>query len=324
MHTEEGVKAVVTLPRRQLGRTGLEVTPLCVGTSPLASMPRLYGYEVEKARAVATVRAVFDSPVNFVDTSNGYGDGESERRIGEAIATAGGLPNGFVLATKVDPDPITGNFSGERVRISVAESLERLGLERLQLLALHDPERISFEEATGPGGALEALVELRTTGVAGHIGVAGGPVDLLLRYIETGAFDFVLTHNRFTLLNRTAQPLFDEARRRGMGVLNAAPYGGGIFAKGPDIQPKYAYREPSDDLRERVLAMAAACASRGVPLAAAALQFSMRDQRVDSTVVGLSSPERISQTLELAACQIPDSLWDELQALAPGTVTGLD
>lgn len=313
---------MVTLSRRQFGRTGLDVSELCVGTSPLASMPQLYGYEVDKARAVATVRAVLESPINFIDTSNGYGDGESERRIGEAIEAAGGLPAGFVLATKVDPDPTTGDFSGARVRASVEESLERLGLERLQLLALHDPERTSFDEATDDGGALEALVDLRTTGVARHIGVAGGPVDLLLRYVETGEFDFVLTHNRFTLLNRTAEPLLDEARRRGMGVLNAAPYGGGIFAKGPDLQPKYAYRDHGNELRERVLAMGAACASRGVPLAAAALQFSLRDQRIDSTVVGLSSPERVSQTLELAACQIPGALWDELQALAPDDASG--
>ena len=84
------------------------------------------------------------------------------------------MPRGFVLATKVDPDPLTGDFSGERVRRSAEESLDRLGLERFQLLHLHDPERLGFEKSVAPGGPVEALVKLKETGVAAHIGVTGG------------------------------------------------------------------------------------------------------------------------------------------------------
>ena len=147
---------------RQLGKTGLAVTQICVGTSPLASMANLYGYPVDEERAVATVLAAFDSPINFVDTSNGYGeDGTAERRIGAAIRRAGGLPAHVVLGTKVDPDPRTGDFSGDRVRASLEESMERLGVDRIPLLHLHDPERISFEEGVAPGGPVEALVDLR-------------------------------------------------------------------------------------------------------------------------------------------------------------------
>ena len=107
-----------------LGSTGLEVSPLCVGTSPLASMPGLYGYAVSEERAVATIDAALDSAgVNFIDTSNGYGqDGSAERRIGIALRNRGGLPAGKVLATKVDPDPATGDFSGERVPGSASSS----------------------------------------------------------------------------------------------------------------------------------------------------------------------------------------------------------
>src|ERR1700722_891425 len=105
------------LSPRPLGSTGLTVSSLCIGTSPLANMPWLYGYEVDAATAVATVSAAFESAISFLDTSNGYGDrGESEVRIGEAISRNGGLPDGFVLATKVDPDPISGDFSGQRAR----------------------------------------------------------------------------------------------------------------------------------------------------------------------------------------------------------------
>ena len=136
---------------RPLGRTGLQVSPVCIGTSPLASMPALYGYEVAGDRAEATILATLESPFNFMDTSNNYG-GSAERRIGRALAAAGGLPPEFVLATKVDADPGTGDFSGDRVKRSVEESLYRLGLDRVPLMYLHDPEyHLTFAEAMARG-----------------------------------------------------------------------------------------------------------------------------------------------------------------------------
>jgi D-threo-aldose 1-dehydrogenase len=308
-----------------LGATGLRITELCIGTSPLASMPQLYGYEVTEERAVATVDAVLDGPVTFIDTSNGYGhDGSAERRIGVALGKRGGLPPGAVLATKVDPDPRTGDFSGARVRASLAESLERLGLERIQLLHLHDPERIGFDEAIAPGGPVEALADLRREGLVEHLGVAGGPVGLLQRYLDTGVFEVVLSHNRYTLLDRSAQPLFAAAHARGIGVLNAAPYGGGMLAKGPQHQQKYAYGRRDDAIAAAAGAMRAAVARAGVPLAAAALQFSLRAPFVDSTVVGVSSPQRVRETLDLARLPIPDDVWQELETLVPDPRLWLD
>ncbi|MFF5289081.1 aldo/keto reductase [Paractinoplanes globisporus] len=304
---------------RNLGRTGLRVSPICVGTSPLASMPFLYGYAVTEEQAIATVDAVFDSDeINFIDTSNGYGeDGSAEKRIGLALRARGGVPAGLVLATKVDPDPRTGDFSGKRVRASVEESLERLGLDRIPVLHLHDPERISFDAATEPGGPVDALAELKREGIAEHLGVAGGPVGLMQRYLDTGVFEVVLTHNRYTLLDRSAAGLFQAAHERGIGVLNAAPYGGGMLVKGPEKQQRYAYGQRDDRIAAAAIAMREAAARAGVPLAAAALQFSLRAPFVDSTVVGVSSPSRVAETLELAATPIPDELWAELDALAP-------
>jgi D-threo-aldose 1-dehydrogenase len=310
---------------RPLGRTGLGVSPICFGTSPLASMARLYGYAVDEERAVATVLAAFDSSINFLDTSNGYGeDGTAERRIGAAIQRAGGLPAHVVLATKVDPDPQTGDFSGDRVRASLEESMERLGVDRIPLLHLHDPERISFEEGVAPGGPVAALVDLRERGLVEHLGVAGGPVGLLQRYLDTGEFEVVLSHNRYTLLDRSAEDLFRSAAERGLGVLNAAPYGGGMLSKGPQVQPSYAYGSRDDRIGEAAVAMEAACRRHDVPLAAAALQFSTRSDVIASTVVGMSSPERIAQTLELAAVTIPEDLWSELEQFTPPRELWLD
>jgi D-threo-aldose 1-dehydrogenase len=303
------------LALRPLGRTGLRVTALCVGGSPLGNMSALYGYEVSTERALRTLRAVLAGPINFLDTSNNYGDGESERRIGAALREAGGLPDGFVLATKVDRDA-SGDFSGARVRRSLQESLERLGLERLALVYLHDPEHISFEDGVAPGGPVQALVELQREGLIDHLGVAGGPIDLMRRYIRTGAFEVVITHNRFTLVDRSAEPLLDEARELDVAVVNAAPFGGGVLAKGPAAVRDYAYGPAHPDVMARIEAMDAACARYDVPLAAAALQFSLREARVASTIVGISAPERVEETVALARWLIPEALWDEFLPLA--------
>jgi D-threo-aldose 1-dehydrogenase len=278
-------------------------------------MPELFGYDVQVRTAIDTLLRVFAGPLNFLDTSNEYAAGESERRIGLAIKEAGGLPEGFVLATKVDPDPDTGDFSGARVRRSVDESLDRLGLDRLDLVYLHDPERVEFDYAFGTGGPVDGLRALRTEGVVRHIGVAGGPIDLMRRYVGTGVFEVVITHNRFTLLDRSAEVLLAESAERGIPVVNAAPFGGGLLAKGPAAQPKYAYAMASDRLLAAVRRMSDACRVFDVPLSAAALQFSMHDSRVASTIVGMSAPERIEQTITLAQVAIPTELWDALNSI---------
>ncbi len=305
---------MTALERRPLGTTGLEVTPVCLGGGVLGSMPGIFGYDVPFDQGVATVRAALDSPINFLDTSAGYSDGESERRVAAALAEVGGLPKGHVLATKVDPDPETGEFDGPAVRRSAEGSLKRLGLDRFQLLHLHDPEGIGFEAAMAPGGAVHALLALKEEGLASHLGVAGGDIELMRQFVRTGAFEVVLTHNRFTLVDQSAAPLLEEAVGAGVAVLNAAPFGGGILAKGPEALRKYAYADAKPDVLERVRAMAALCADAGVPLGAAALQFSIRDPRIASTVIGMSSPERVAQTVEWATWAIPDDLW---QALTP-------
>jgi D-threo-aldose 1-dehydrogenase len=308
--------ATTALSPRPLGRTGLQVTPVCVGGGTLGSMPETFGYEVPADRGVQTVRRALAGPFNFLDTAAGYSDGESERRIGAALAEAGGLPAGFVLATKVDPDATTGDFSGAQVRRSVDGSLRRLGVDRLQLVYLHDPEVISFEEGMAPAGPVEALIRLRQEGVIEHLGVAGGPVELMARYLRTGAFEVLITHNRWTLVDRSADGLLDEAVSLGIGAVNGAPFGGGILAKGPAADPNYCYSPAADEVLRRVRDMEVACARHGVPLAAAALQFSTRDPRIASTIVGISRPERVDETVRLASWEIPRQLWDVLEPLA--------
>jgi D-threo-aldose 1-dehydrogenase len=282
-------------------------------------MPEAFGYAVPEAQALATIRAVFASPINFLDTAAAYGDGESERRIGLVLRERGGLPPGIVLSTKADRNLQTGEYSGDQIKRSIERSLRLLGVDHLQIAFLHDPEHTTFDNVMGRGGPLSVLQSYQTDGVIDHLGVAGGPVDLLIRYVETKAFSTVVTHNRYTLLNRCAEPLIARANELGVAVVNAAPYGSGILAKGPEAYPRYAYQDAAGSVVERAHQMAALCRRYGVPLAAAALQFSLRDPRIVSTIVGVSRPERVSETLALASHAIPEELWPQLDQFAEWT-----
>lgn len=298
---------------RELGRTGIRVSELCAGTSPLGGTPALYGYDVEAETAITTLESVLEEPsITFLDTSNNYGAGRSERRIGEAIRRVGGLPEGFVVATKADPAPGARDFTGARVLESFAESLDRLGLERVPVFYLHDPEEFDFDDMTAPGGAVDAMKELKRRGAVDAIGVAGGDLAAMWRYVDTGAFDILLNHNRYTLLDRSADRLIDYAREAGLAYVNAAPYASGLLAKPVADRPRYRYEEPGTDVLVRVQRLRQVCESYDVPLAAAALQFSTRDPRIASTVVGVSSPGRVAQLLRNAATTIPSELWTAL------------
>jgi D-threo-aldose 1-dehydrogenase len=307
--------APAPLELRPLGKTGLQVTGLCIGAAPLGNMPATFDYAVGEERALATLRAVFAGPIKFVDTAASYGDGESERRIGIVLREIGGLPQGFVLASKADRDLKTGDFSGDQMRRSVERSLRLLGLEQIQLMYLHDPEHITFEEAMVAGGPVEVLQKCKEEGLIAHLGVAGGPLDLMARFVGTDLFEVAISHNRYTLLHSSADGFWDLCGRHGVAAVNAAPYGSGILAKGPQMYPRYAYAPASERDIAKAKRIQEICSQYNVPLAAAALQFSLRDQRIAATIVGLTRPERIQQTVELAQHPIPEELWAQLAHL---------
>ena len=297
----------------RLGSTNLTVSRLCFGTSALADMPSAYGYSTGADQARATLRAIFAGPTNFIDTARIYGNGRAEERIGEVLREIGGLPPHFVLATKLDRDKATGRFDGSEARRSLEASLKALGLDRVHVLHLHDPEYVeNLDEVTGPDGSIEALFRMKEAGLADAVGLAAGKVSTMMPMLRNWDFDVVLTHNRFTLLNRNAEELIDFAVSRGMAVLNAAPYGSGILAKPSPTGGRFAYQEAPAEIGERTMRMDAICARHGVPLGAAALQFSMRDPRITSTVCGVTRPERVEQTIAWATMPIPDAVFAEL------------
>jgi len=300
------------LAKIPLGRTGLHVTPICFGTSGLGDMPDTYGYSVGVERALATVRAILDGPVNFLDTSRIYGMGRSEERIG-AVIRERGLPEGFVVATKLDRDPETGAFDASQARSSLEQSLKALGLERFGVLNLHDPEHSrSLAEAKG---ALGELLRMREEGFATAVGVAAGKVDAMIPLIREFDIDVIVTHNRFTLANRNAEEMIDFCHAKGVAVLNAAPYAGGVLAKGSSAYSRYVYQEASAEALDPIRRVEAVCAKHGVPPGAVALQFSLRDPRIASTICGVSKPERVAETIDWARFPVPDAVWRELAAL---------
>ena len=304
------------MKQQPIAKTGLSVTPLGFGTSSLGNMPDTYGYEVDEARARDTLHAIFEGPVNLLDTSNNYGLGRSEERIGAAIKERGGMPDGFVLSTKLDRDMETGRFDADRVRQSIDESLTRLGLDSVSILHLHDPEHSrDLGEITGDGGALDELFRLKEEGVAQAVGLAMGRVDMMLPILEAYPFDALINHNRFTLLNRSAEPVFALAEARGMAVLNAAPYAGGVLAKGSAVMPQVTYQAADDDALKPVRAVEEICAAHGVSPGAAALQFAINEPRTASVIIGVTKPERVEQSLAWASEEIPQAAWDALHAL---------
>lgn len=279
-------------------------------------MPDTYGYDVSETRARETLEAIFESPVNFIDTSNNYGFGRSEARLGDAIRAHGGLPDGFVVSTKLDRDMETLRFDADRARKSLEESLTRLGVDSVGVLHLHDPEHAGdLSEITRGGGAMDELFKMKEEGLAQAVGLAMGQNDLMFRLLHDWPFDTLISHNRWTLLNRSAEQIFAYAAEEGMAILNAAPYAGGVLAKGSAVMPRITY-SPADDVDlEPVRKIEAICADFDIAPGAAALQFSTRDTRITSTVVGVSKPERVAETLAWYDADLPLTGWEALTAL---------
>jgi D-threo-aldose 1-dehydrogenase len=285
-----------------------------IGTSGLGKRPG-----ADEALAAALLASGFRQ----LDTSNNYAGGRSEQLLGDAIAAAGGLPTGKVVFSKADQDPRTGVFDGDRVRRSFEETTRRLGLETLPRYQLHDPYTISVSQGMARGGPVEALIELRDQGLVGAIGIAAGERALVEDYVRTGAFDVVLTHNRWTIVDHSAETILNLATERGMTVLNAAPFGGGILGGSTFRGDSYGYQPASDAFLAHLERVRALCAEWSISVAAAALAFSMREPRIHSTVVGIYSQKRLDELPGLIAAEIPDDFWDALNALGdpPASLT---
>ncbi|WP_220448706.1 aldo/keto reductase [Nonomuraea mesophila] len=296
---------------RRVPGSEVPLQPLTVGTSALGAGPG------DEALAEMMVAGRFRQ----LDTSNNYAGGRSEKLIGTALKQA---PDGVTIFSKADRDPDTGVFDGDRVMRSWEETTSRLGVETLPIYHLHDPMTITVGEAMARGGAVPALVALREQGLVGAIGIAVGGGTMVEDYIRTDAFDAVLTHNRYTLVDRRAEEILRLATERDMTVFNAAPFGGGILGGSARHATRYGYRRVSPEFAAHVERLKALCERWGVTLAAAALHFSLAEPRIHSTVVGVTSAERLAQLGSLADTVIPDGFWADLAALGDPPPSPID
>ena len=312
----------VTGERRRLGSRGPVVTRLGLGTAPLGNLFST----VTDADAAATVDAAWDEGIRFFDTAPLYGHGLAEHRRGRALAAR--PRDEFVLATKVgrllqpssgtsapgvftdvpDVEPVFGYSRDDTLR-SIEASLERLGMDHVDVVHVHDPDD---HEAEAMMGAFPALIELRGQGVIGAVGAGMNQWPMLDRFVERVDLDCVLLAGRYTLLDRSgADVLLPRCAERGVGVVIGGVFNSGLLAD-PDADTTYDYVAASDSLRARALDLQQRARSGGVTLRAAALQFALAHPAVTSVVVGARTALEVHDDVADAEVAIPPSLATEL------------
>jgi D-threo-aldose 1-dehydrogenase len=288
----------------------------------------------EQARAV--LEAAWDAGIRYFDTAPHYGLGLAERRLGGFLATK--PRDEFVVSTKVGrrlvPSPETsdeldeeGGFvvpagqrrvwdaSADGVRRSLDESLERLGLDRVDVLYLHDPDEYDDMEGS-VASAVPALVALREEGLVRGVGIGSKSVAAHLAGVRAGDLDLLMVAGRYTLLEQPAAPeLIPECRERGIGIVVAGAFNSGLLATStPGPGARYEYGDAPADVVAKAQHLAMLCTKFGVELPAAALQFPLREPAVRSVVLGATEPAHIEQNVVRVAEPIPAALWEELAA----------
>jgi D-threo-aldose 1-dehydrogenase len=314
------------MERRPISHTAVDVSILSLGGAPLAG---LYA-QVPEEQAERTIRRAIDRGLRYIDTAPHYAVGLSERRLGRALA---GRPrSSFIISTKVgrrlrprdpgEPPDDAGfpdepaykrewDWSRDGIRRSLYESLDRLGLDHVDIAYLHDPD--DHEEQVY-AEAYPELVRLRDEGVVTAIGAAMNQTAMLTRFAERLDIDVVLCAGRYTLLDRSArEDLHPVCLERGVSVIVGGVFNSGLLAD-PKPGATYDYAPAPPDLVDRARRLGDACADHGVPLRAAALQFPLRHPAVTSVLVGCRSPEEVDDNITSLGHPIPDALWDELIA----------
>lgn len=318
---------------RPIGKTALRVSQLGFGAAPFGNLMAAVSDEATRA----SVDAALAAGIRYFDTAPFYGHGLSEHRLGEALR---GRPrDSFVLSTKVGrllkPDPhattpgpfvamppfaVQYDYSRDGALRSIEDSLQRLGIARIDIVFIHDVTakwrgdalETTYREAMA--GAYRALADLRAQGTIGAIGVGVNDVDILRRFANDGDFDCFMLAGRYTLLDTTAlAELLPLCERKSISILLAAPYHSGILASGAVAGAKFWYADAPPEILERVRKIEAICGRHGVALQAAATQFPLAHPRIASVAAGYRSPAEVRTALAACAAPIPAALWTELR-----------
>jgi D-threo-aldose 1-dehydrogenase len=308
----------------RLGRTGLQVTRLSFGTAPLGNLFEA----VSEDEAQAALEVAWNGGVRFFDTAPLYGHGLSEQRLGRFLR---GKPrDSYTLASKVgrllradvppepgqsfvDTPPVNPvfDFSHDATMRSLEESLRRLGLDRVDVLHIHDADD-HYAEALS--GSFPALAKLRSEGVIGAVGAGMNQWQMLTRFAREADFDCFLLAGRYTLLDQSAwAELMPLAAERGIAIIAAGVFNSGVLAD-PKATARFNYQPAPPELIEKARRIAAVCARHGVPLKTAAVQFPIAHPAVPTVLIGSRSAAQVTENLSGFEAPIPHQLWEELKA----------
>ena len=318
-----------------IGNTGVEVTRLGLGGAPLGGMVLADGLFQGSGygEALTLIRRAYEMGVRYFDTAPLYGEGRSEVRYGRVL---GEFPrDSFAISTKVsrvlrpdNPDDLAPysedgiphytydfDFSARGVRASLESSLERLGLETVDIVFVHDSDfkdQHSDEEFIE---ALEATAELRAQGTVNAIGMGMNEWERTGRMVECFDLDTILLAGRYTLLDQSALPEFlPLCLERGVKLTIGGPYNSGILARDLDRPVSYDYQVAPEHLVARARRLKTVCERHGVELRAAALQFIFGHEAVISAVPGAATVAELEDNARMMQVEIPAALWDELKA----------
>ncbi|HUR78597.1 MAG TPA: aldo/keto reductase [Acidimicrobiales bacterium] len=301
---------------------GLEVSRLSLGCAPLAN---LYTH-VDPAVAGATIHAALDAGITYFDTAPHYGAGLSETRAGAALS--GIARSSFRISTKVGRLLAAGapknpmftdapalhsefDFSADGVKRSLESSLDRLGLDRVDIVHVHDPDH-HLDEAIDE--AFPVLRQWRDEGVIGAVGAGMNYATPLARIVREAGVDCVLLAGQYTLLDQTGLvELLPLCEQTGVRVIAAAVFNSGVLAD-PSDDATYFYSPAPLEIIDRARQTRAVCARYDVPLAAAAMQFPLGHPAVETVLVGMRSPDEVATNTAGFATRIPSDLWAELKA----------
>lgn len=319
---------------RKLGRTGLDVTVASYGGGSLGNFFRV----LTNADANAILHAAWEGGLRYFDTAPYYGRGKSERRTGAFLSEK--PRDQFVLSTKVgrllypagdaleedgiflDPSPFNArwDYSYDAVMRSHEASLQRLGLDRVDILYVHDiGARLHGDAAdaqlrTLQNGGLKALEELRASGAIRGYGLGVTEVGVCLDCLDYGDPDAFLLAGRYSLLDRDeAKPLLDACLDRQVALVIGGVFASGILATGAVPDARYDYAPAPPEVLDRVRAMEAVCQRHGISLAAAALQFPLAHPAVASVLIGAGTLRSLEAGIAGIETEIPPAFWDELE-----------
>lgn len=291
---------------RPLGRTGLMVPELSLGTSPFGS---IYG-DVTQEQADGTVEAALEAGITVIDTAPWYGQGLSEEVLGRALR--GVDRTSYTLATKCGRYvPGSFDFSAERIRRSIPESLERLGLDHVDLIQCHDIEQADLRQVVDE--ALPTLRDLRDEGIVTHIGISGYRLDVLERIAIQEEVDSVMTFCTYSLQDRRLAQTAERLKAHGIGVFNASPLHMGALteAGAPDWHPAHS------GALARTRRVAELCREAGTRIETVAMQFALdlsEDTGITSTVVGCSQASDVERNLDVVGTtadpELLAAIWD--------------